>query len=87
MLIHKQHNLLSLSWVCFHGFDDLESFIDTNESAVNGAGVHHILEIIDDKRNPSKADTKKQEYDQSHHPDHGTTLIVDLCGHLHQRQV
>ena len=63
-------------------FNGLESFVDANESAIDRAGVHHILEIINDKWNPCEADTKKQEYHQSHHPDHGTILIVDLCGYL-----
>ena len=28
--------------------------VDTNDCAVNGAGVDHILEGIDDKRNPEE---------------------------------
>ena len=58
-------------------------FIDTDNSTINGAGVDHVLEVVDEKGNPGKADTNDEEENYGYHPGHGPTLIVDLCGHLH----
>ena len=78
--IYIQSQWVSLVWFLMGS----KSFIDANDSAIDGAGVHHILQIIDEKRNPNKTDSKKQEYHQSYHPDHGTILIVDHSSHLCQ---
>lgn len=58
------------------------SFVNTNNSAVDGAGMHHILQIIDDKWNPRKADPNDEEQNNGYHPGHGPTLVVDFSGHL-----
>lgn len=59
-----------------------KSFTDPDDSAIDGTGVDHIFEVIDDKRNPGKTDAKKQEDDYGHYPHHGTILIVDSCSNL-----
>ena len=57
-------------------------FVNTNNSAIDGAGVDHIFEVVDEEGDPGKADPYHKAENCSNHPDHCPILIVDHSSHL-----
>lgn len=66
-------------------YQKLHSFVDPNNSAINGADMDHILAAINDERNPGKANPNEHAQQKRQKISHGTRLVANLSCDLKQK--
>lgn len=64
----------------------LHAPVDSNDGAINGADMNHILAGINDKGNPCNTNPHEETQQDCNKPRHVSRLIADLCVDLNKNE-